>query len=295
MKKQFIAFINCTYIHLGGMPTCTTEVLPETDFNFCAPEIDLSEIQRVFIAKVGAAPFDDWTQAGEWNTRMSETDTTIDAIRPFTVIGDKPIPTKQVKDISGGRKRNTRKDHVVNFTVDDVSDANHAFLQAVENGKNFRMWYETAGGKMFGGNSGILCEVSGDMALNRGNGEIAGYQYIATWAKNTTEDRCDSPIFGQTILGSEELDTMIDFTADATPNEGSCDFILVGGVNAVAKFQYDDINPTIGVPLVMTIKIATVLALTCNMTADFAGGQFKYTHTTGTVYEGIIAAGDMNF
>ena len=295
MKRKYIAFVGRRFAHVGGAPGCSAETLPAVDFNFCDPEVRLSEIQRVFLAKINAAPFADWTQAEEWTTRMSETSTDLNAIRALMVVGDKPQPTKTTKDISGGRKFTTRKDHVLNLTVDEVTEDNHSFLQGVEVGTRFRMWYETSGGLMFGGNDGIVVELQGDMLLPRGAGEIMTYVYTVNWVSQTTEQRCASPIFGQTVFGETDLDTTILFDTDATPINGACDFELEGGTNAVAKFQYNTISPAIGTAITMTIKISTTLVLTCNMTLDYEGAPFSYTHTTGTVYTGFITDGDVLF
>jgi len=295
MKKQFIAFVNRRYVTAFGMPTCGSETLPVVDFDFCEPEVKASEIQRIFLCKVGGASFTDWTDPVEWTSRVSETATTINAIRALTVIGDKPAPANTVKDVSNGRKVISRKDHTLNFTIDEVTDDNHTFLQGVQNGKRFRMWYETAGGHMFGGNDGIFIELTGDMVLARGAGEIAVYNYVATWTNPATETRIDSPIFGQTVAGSTVFDTTILFASDATPENGDCDFILAGGTNAVANFQYNDINPTIGAAIEMLVKISGTTVLTANMTADFVGAPFSYKHTTGTVYTGIILDGNADF
>lgn len=294
MKRKFIVFVNRRYAHAPGV-TCGSETLGAVDFDFCAPEVALSEIQRIFLCKEGGAPFTDWTQPEEWTERISETNTGIDAIRALTVTGDKPAPAVTTKEISNGRKVNTRKEHTINATVDEVTDENHAFLQSVEGGRRYRMWYETSGGFMFGGNGGIHIEITGDMLLPRGAGEIMTYQYTITWVSPSTEERIQSPIFGQTVLGSDSLDTTILFATDATPANGSCDWILVGGTSAVAQFQYNDINPTIGVALVMTVKVGGVLKLTANMTADFAGGQFVFKDIAGVTHTGIIAAGDVLF
>lgn len=296
MKKVFIPFNNRRFVHMVGAPTCGAETLPEVDFNFCEPDIKLSEIQRVFIGKIGSEPFNDWTQAEEWTERMSESSTSINAIRPLTVIGDKPAPAATKKEISNARKINTRKDHTLNFTVDEVTATNHEFLQGVEGGKRFRLWYETAGGLMFGGNNGIPVELTGDMVLKRGAGEIMGYEYVATWISPTTESRCDSPIFGETTLGSAVLDTTVVFATDATPTEGDCDFVLnPSAINAVAQFSYNNINPTIGAPIVMNVKVGGTLKLTANMTADFIGHPFTFKDTLGALHSGLIAAGDVLF
>lgn len=295
MKKKFLPFINRRYAHVVGSPTCGAETLPETDFDFCDPQVALSEIGRVFIAKIGAVSFTDWTQPDEWALRVSETEMDMDTIRPLTVIADKPAPAKTVKEISGGRKFTTRKDHTINFTIDEVTDTNHAFIQYIENTKRFKMWYETQGGFMFGGNNGITVEMSGDMELQRGAGNIQVYNGILTWISQLTESRCISPIFSETLLGSIQLDTTISFATDATPAHGSSDWILVGGTSAVANFQYNDINPTIGAALVMTVKVGGVLKLTANMKADYDGQQFKFKDIGGVTHSGIIHAGDVLF
>lgn len=176
------------------MPVCAGD-LPETDFDFCAPKIRLSEIQRVFLALPQAAEFDDWFNPVSWNARLSQDSTDHNAIRALTCIGDKPAPTSTRKVISGGRKKTTSKTHTLFITIDEVSDLNHAFIQKLKNGKKFRMWYESAGGLMFGGGSGIIVTVYGDMVLLRGKDEIITYELQIVWDSLRTEDWIDSPIF----------------------------------------------------------------------------------------------------
>lgn len=295
MKKKFVAFINRRYVHSFGMPTCGAETLPEVDFDYCDPEVKQSEIQRIFLRRTNSADFNDWTQPDEWTTRISETDAGANAIRALTVIGDKPLPNAPKKLISSGRYVIPRKEHTVNFTIDEVSDANHDFMQAVENNKRYKMNYETMGGFMFGGNQSIECEVNIEMVLARGAGEIMVYQGTLVWVSPNTEERCQSPIFAETVLGSSALDTTIDFTGSGTPAHGATSFILVGGANAVAKFRYNDINPTIGGALVMTVKVGGVLKLTVTTTDDFATLPFSFTDIGGVTHTGFFAAGDVLF
>lgn len=276
------------------MPVCAGNDLPATDFDFCEPEVESSEIGRIFIRRVNSADFNDWTQAEEWNTRVSEDSADGDAIRALTVIADKPLPNAPKKAISGGRTFIPRKEHTINVTIDEVTDTNHSMMQACENGMEVKFNYE-AGKFMFGGNQSITGTLQLDMVLARGAGEIMVYQGTLTWVSPSTEDRCLSPIFGETVMGSASLDTVIDFTADATPTHGDSDFILAAGVDPVAKFRYNEINPTFGVPLVMTIKVGGVLKLTCNMTADFNTQPFSFTDALGAVHTGFIQAGDVLF
>ena len=170
--------------------------LPPVKFDKCNPVVLLSEITRVFIAKVDAIPFTDWTEATEWVTRLSETTITgNDYIRPLTVIGDKPAPTPTTKEISGGRTKTINKVHVLNITIDDVSPENHELVRQIECGNGrFRMWYETSGGLLFGGNEGIEVDITLDMTLARGVDEHMVYNGTATWKNRFTEERTVSPI-----------------------------------------------------------------------------------------------------
>lgn len=273
---------------------CVGNDLPEVDFDFCDPEVESSEIGRIFIRRPNSTDFTDWTQPIEWNTRVSEDSADPDAIRALTVIADKPLPNAPEKAISGGRTVRPRKEHTVNVTIDEVSDANHDFMKSCEGGIPVKFNYE-AGKYMFGGNQSIAAELQLDMVLNRGAGEIMTYQGTLKWVSPTTEERCLSPIIGETLLGSVSLDTTIDFTADATPVHGASDFVLAGGVDPVAKFKYNDVNPTFGVALIMTVKVGGVLKLTCNMTADFDTQPFIFIDTAGVSHSGIISAGDVLF
>lgn len=178
-------------------PTDCTTALGEVLFSDCAPNINSSEIKRVFLAKGNASPFSDWTTATEWTTRLAESGTDANAIRPLTVIGDKPAPANVTKDISNGRKHVVGKDHTLNFTVDDVSDENYEFMRATECGGKYRLWYETKGGYLYGGNEGIKCTVVMDDILNRGVDEIETLGGVATWRNKFSPERAKSPIFSE--------------------------------------------------------------------------------------------------
>lgn len=169
--------------------------LEEVLFNDCAPEIILSEIKRVLISKANATAFTDWKLAAEWTERISAAGVEPDAIRSLTVIGDKPAPANVTKDVSNKRKITIGKDHTLNFTVDDVSDENYEFMRSTECGGKFRMWYETHGGKLYGGNEGILVDIVMDDVLNRGVDEIETLAGVATWRAKFSPERIISPIY----------------------------------------------------------------------------------------------------
>lgn len=179
-------------------PDDCSGLLPETNFNNCNPTILASEIIRVFWATANAAPFTDWKSETEWIERVSQTDVADpDTIRVLTVIGDKPAPTSTPRDISGGRQFTPFKEHTLNVTIDDVTDENYEFMRALECGAIGKVWYETEGGKLYGGNSGIeKARFNLDDILPSGD-EIETLQGTVTWRNKHHPERTDSPIFGR--------------------------------------------------------------------------------------------------
>ena len=155
-------------------PNDCDQALGTVLFDECAPNINPSEIQRVFISKGNAAPFNNWAQAQEWTDRIAASVT---------------------KDISNGRKYVVGKDHTLNFTIDDVSDENYEFMRSTECGGKYRLWYETKGGYMYGGNEGIKASIVMDDVLNRGVDEIETLNGVATWRNKFSPERTKSPIF----------------------------------------------------------------------------------------------------
>ena len=158
-------------------PNGCESALPVVKFDDCSPTIVLSEIQTIFLAKNSATAFTDVESPTEWATRLSMTATDEDAIRPLTVIADKPAGAPVVKELSNGRKKVIRLDQTLNVEIDDVTDENYNFMRVSQCGGQYKMWYKTAGGKIYGGNEGIsntflqLNEV-----LGRGKDEIEKIQ-----------------------------------------------------------------------------------------------------------------------
>ena len=172
---------------------CETE-LPEVRFSKCSPTIVLSEIVRIFLGKQSTEPFTDWKSATEWTTRLSENGTTANAIRPLTVIADKPAGSPVVKEISNGRKYNLRKDFTINIEIDDVSHENYEFMRVTQCGGEYKLWFETAGGRLYGGNEGIDASLVLDNVLGRGKDEIEKITGTASWDDKFSPEMCVSPI-----------------------------------------------------------------------------------------------------
>lgn len=268
--------------------------LPTVKFSSCAPEINLAEIGRVFIAKANAAPFENWLSPVEWAARLIQTGGSDDAIRTLTVIGDKPAPTGNTVPISGGRNYTGNKTHIVNFTIDETTQENHDFMRALECGGQFKVWYETLGGLLFGGNSGILADVVINMVLTRGVESLMTLEGTATWRSKFTEERGVSPIAGSGGDSPTTFDTELEFSA-AVEDTAAGITGTVPAINATKTFEFNAITPQVGTPMSMQITISTVVAITVDFTSDYSGFPFRYTHSTGTEYTGIFINGTLDF
>lgn len=176
-------------------PNSCETALPEVKFSKCSPNIVLSEIVRIFVGKQTTQPFNNWKDASEWTQRLSETANTANAIRPLTVIADKPAGSPVVKEISNGRKYNLRKDFTVNIEIDDVSPENYEFMRVTQCGGEYKLWFETAGGRIYGGNEGIDASLVLDNVLGRGKDEIEKITGTASWSDKFSPEMALSPIF----------------------------------------------------------------------------------------------------
>lgn len=176
-------------------PTDCTSALPVVNFNDCAPEVNLSEIEKIFIGKSNATAFDDWTSPTEWATRLSQDDEiSDDSIRELVVVGDKPAASTNEITISNGRRISTSKTHTVNFDIDETNDENYEFMRLVECSGQYKIWYKTKGGKLYGGNDGIQANVILNDVLTRGENEIELFQGTITWNDKHHPERVVSPI-----------------------------------------------------------------------------------------------------
>ena len=175
-------------------PNSCETALPEVKFSKCSPNIVLSEIVRIFVGKQTTQPFNNCKDASEWTQRLSETANTANAIRPLTVIADKPAGSPVVKEISNGRKYNLRKDFTVNIEIDDVSPENYEFMRVTQCGGEYKLWFETAGGRIYGGNEGIDASLVLDNVLGRGKDEIEKITGTASWDDKFSPEMCVSPI-----------------------------------------------------------------------------------------------------
>ena len=183
-----------------AFPTCPTgcstalDALPVFDFSECAPKINAAEIRYIYIGLPGN-PFTDIKLATEWTARLLATNVGASKLVRMTVLGDKARHSGTVKEISGGRKVTLIREHLINATVDETSVANHEAFRKMEcGGITLPIWYQTAGGQVFGGNAGILVSIDPGMVISRSSGDSIVWELALSWKARFTEEMALSPI-----------------------------------------------------------------------------------------------------
>lgn len=179
------------------IPTCPTDcttLLPEMQFNYCAPTIIYGEIDRLFIALATADPFIDVESDVEWTARLSNTSNDANAIRYMDVIASKPAPEYTEIDISLDRKISPYKSHTIEFKVDDITELNYEFMRQLECGGTFKFWYKTSDGKLFGGTDGIDVQIKADLVIPDTNEQISNIEGTVSWRAKFSPEMHDYPL-----------------------------------------------------------------------------------------------------
>ncbi|MFH0864769.1 MAG: hypothetical protein V1904_01140 [Bacteroidota bacterium] len=177
-------------------PTCPQGCVgapAENTFDYCKQTIVTGEVGLVFLAGGAAQCFTDWTQLGEWATRISETSMDPDAIRRFRGVGDAPGGTSDAVDISLCQKYYPEKTFTLNFDVEDVSQENYDFMRQVECNQLLKGWY-AAGGYLFGGNCGVDVSIGVNYVIERGCKTLHKIKFIFSWEHQFSPQRTVNPI-----------------------------------------------------------------------------------------------------
>ena len=175
---------------------CEEQKLPVVNFDDCAPALNQSEIEYIYVGTKKTKSFTDVATAAEWTERLSETDIALaDVIRPLRVIGNMPAGSVRSIEISGKRTITIGTDRTLNWSIDETSNENYEFFrQFVECSGGVKFWFETRGGKLYGGNDGIKGTMNGSLVLDEGADAIEKIQGTITWDSKHSPERVDSPI-----------------------------------------------------------------------------------------------------
>lgn len=280
-----------------NLANCADFNLPVTGFNDCDPDVNYSEIERIFVGGPKAGPFSNIADSVEWGTRMDQTTIGVNSIRALTVIGDMPAAAGVQKDLSNGRKKVIGKDFTVNYTVDDISDENYTFFLTLDDQPVIRLFgFETQGGKMYHyGNNGKLVNHNSNGVLARGRDEIETEVGTITWRNKKRPFRIASPIFeSDATVVPTTFDTLLDFDAATSATAAGVNGTITAADPDI-QFEFNAITPQVGTPASMTIKVSGVTQIVVDYTTDYNGSAFKFTDLAGVVHTGNFYNGIVSF
>lgn len=164
------------------METCNPVALPPVVADFCAPNVNFGEVDKVFLGNAGN-DFADWTDLTEWNTRLDNVDIA-DAtkIRTLHTIGSKPATEKNKIDFSQGRSLYTTPKHTLPIKIDETGDENYDLILWTEEnaGQTVSLWYQ-AGKYLYGGNSGISANLTLDDIIPESDEELNTFDGVLSW------------------------------------------------------------------------------------------------------------------
>lgn len=199
MKKSTlltIATFSMFSLNARPLPTCSDDcssAMAAMAFEECNPETNGAQISKIYITNLGN-PLTDVDDVVEWQGRLDNSAPAADSIITMHVIGSKPVPTSNEKDISLGRKIIGLKTHIINLKIDETNITNHEFLRQNECGGNYTIWYETLDGKLYGGNNGINGALLLDLNIAESSDELTVFEGKFEWKSKFTEERTDSVI-----------------------------------------------------------------------------------------------------
>ena len=177
------------------IPTCPTgcsSILPIVSFDICDPKVGFGEIETIMMSSGDADPFTDWTNLAEWTARVDNTDIVdTNKIRKFDVVADLPAAAADEIIISKGRKVYSPATHTINVDIDDITAENYEFARTTSCNVQFRVWFFTKS-YMFGGNDGILANVTLRPVIERGQKSINKLSGTITWEAQFSPERADS-------------------------------------------------------------------------------------------------------
>ncbi|MGN6491165.1 MAG: hypothetical protein ACTHLE_04155 [Agriterribacter sp.] len=272
---------------------CLTD-LPVVTVNGCNPVILKSGINFLAFAKKSAAAFTNWTSPTEWANRLSNSSTSDDAIRFVLGTGNMPAGTKQEITYQVNKKRTIGKTRTLQFIIEEANDTIHQLIQAFECGGEYKVWFGTVGGQLYGGNNGIAVTIDGNVVLGGGENDYEQRILDLSWDSQQSMDRTLSPIDGLTDNLPVSYDSVLTFLASSTDAKEGVTGTIVG-TDPVTKFEFNKLTVISGTPVSMSIELNGSEVMTVDTTTDYVGRSFRYTAANGSQYTGTIINGTVEF
>jgi len=162
--------------------SCVAVELPEVKADLCAPDVNFSEIDKIFLGNANN-PLADWSNLTEWNTRLDNSTTgDLTKIRYLHVIGSKPKPEKTKIEFSQNRTLYTTPKHSIPFKVDETGPENYALLKFLEDnaGMVIPVWYQV-GKYLYGGPNGVQAKINMDDVIDESSDVLQIFEGLVEW------------------------------------------------------------------------------------------------------------------
>lgn len=181
------------------LATCSGFVLPTVDNAVCITDnvTELSRIVKIFLVEPSAtnnlvaAAAPTAMTAAAWSAVIAQTGA--GKIRVLSGVGALPKPTS-VKQEVNGESYEISKDFKLSFAHNNISIANYEMMRLVQQA-TFFMWFQTEGGYIYGGLTGIRCKVEeSDYELTNAKDSIGAINFSLEWRRANYPNRDLSPI-----------------------------------------------------------------------------------------------------
>jgi len=191
----------------------------DVDQDCTAFEITESEVCGVLIVQDGNYPTD-WTSVAAWELVINNPGTTAADGKYLVGRGGVPVADKTTVELPKNIDRTITRKYALNLNILNMSDQNYEFLRAAQCGDtSIRVWFETVGGFLYGGPTGISPSiVDADLPLNEGRDSYEQGTLLVGWEADGDTARSGSTIWTgvtQTDVGGSTLATVFGFASTA--------------------------------------------------------------------------------
>lgn len=170
------------------------QTLPAVSFEDCnGVSLLHGEIKEIRFTNIGN-PLTDVTDGTEWGTRLDDSTATDTLIRTLKVRGDKPIAGSNAVNRAGNLKSFGPRTQVINFDLDDLSDANYDAARSMQKLPNWLFWYVDNDGYVYGGNSGITGSFDLGHQIPREQQDGQTIQGVISWEDRQDPERDTDPV-----------------------------------------------------------------------------------------------------
>jgi hypothetical protein len=163
--------------------TCTTtceQPLPETSWSLCNPEVNYGEIDAIFVTNIGN-PLTNENDPSEWANRMSLPLNDPTRIDEWHVMAEKPAAESSELKISRDITVVGQKTHNLTGEVYQTNNTNYNAMRQYECAKKVLFWYRTAGGKLYGGATGIEGSFIINHIIPKSRKELQVFSFSLKW------------------------------------------------------------------------------------------------------------------